>query len=52
MARSSVVDGKTPWPDMKLTDFRIDSRKKRLREPRGLRLHRRGWQIVPRAGGR
>jgi hypothetical protein len=44
------VDGKTPWPDMKLTGFQIDSRKKMLRDREVFDYIGLAWQIVPRAG--
>ena len=44
------VDGKTPWPAMKLTGFQIDSRKKMLRNREVFDYIGVGWQIVPRIG--
>jgi len=44
------LDGKTPWPPMKLTGFTIDSRKKMLRDREVFDFIGVGWQIVPRAG--
>ena len=44
------LDGKTPWPAMKLTGFKIDSRKKTLRNREVFDYIGVGWQIVPRAG--
>lgn len=44
------LDSKTPWPQMKLADFRIDARKKRLREREVFDYIGVGWQIVPRTG--
>jgi hypothetical protein len=44
------LDGKTPWPPMKLAGFRIDSRKKTLRNREVFDYIAVGWQIVPRAG--
>src|SRR6478609_4754555 len=44
------VDGKTPWPDMKLTGFQIDSRKKTLRNREVFDSIGVAWQIVPRTG--
>lgn len=44
------LDGKTPWPAMKLTDFRADFRKKRLRDKEVFDYIGMGWQIVPQMG--
>ena len=44
------VDGKTPWPAMKLTSFQVDSRKKKLRDREVFDYIGVAWQIVPRAG--
>lgn len=44
------LDGKTPWPDMKLSGFQVDSRKKTLRDREVFDYIAVGWQIVPRAG--
>lgn len=44
------LDGKTPWPAMKLTGFSIDSRKKMLRSREVFDFIGVGWQIVPRVG--
>lgn len=46
-ARPLSLDGKTPWPAMKLVDFRFDARKKDLR---GREVtHHMGlvWRLVP-----
>ncbi len=45
------LDGKTPWPAMKLTGFQIDSRRKMLRNREVFDFIGMGWQIVPRIGG-
>lgn len=45
-----TLDGKTPWPAMKLTNFRADSRKKRLRDKDVFDYLALGWQIVPQFG--
>ena len=45
-----TLDGKTPWPAMKLTGFQIDSRKKRLGSREVFDSIGVGWQIVPRIG--
>ena len=44
------IDGKTPWPDMKLTGFQIDARKKTLRNREVFDNIGVAWQIVPRNG--
>ena len=44
------LDGKTPWPDMKLSGFKIDSRKKTMRDREMVDYISVGWQIVPRVG--
>jgi hypothetical protein len=44
------VDGKTPWPAMKLTDFRVDARRKTLRDREVIDWIGMGWRIVPRIG--
>jgi hypothetical protein len=44
------LDGKTPWPAMKLIDFRADTRKKNLRGKDVFDYIALGWQIVPKDG--
>ena len=44
------VDGKTPWPPMKLCAFRPDSRKKMLRDKEVFDYIAMGWDIVVREG--
>jgi hypothetical protein len=44
------LDGKTPWPAMKLTGFTLDSRRKMLRNREVVDFIGVGWQIVPRIG--
>lgn len=44
------LDGKTPWPDMKLNNFQIDARKKMLRDREVFDYVSVGWEIVPRTG--
>jgi hypothetical protein len=44
------LDSKTSWPEMKLAGFRIDARKKRLRDREVFDYIGVGWQIVPRDG--
>lgn len=45
-----TLDGKTPWPAMKLTDFRVDARRKALRDHEVLDYIAMGWLVVPRIG--
>jgi hypothetical protein len=47
---SMSLDGKTPWPAMKLVDFRVDSRKKMLRDREVFDYFAIGWRIVPAIG--
>ena len=44
------VDGKTPWPAMRLVDFRVDARKKTLRGKEVFDYLAMGWKIVPLHG--
>ena len=44
------LDGKTPWPAMKLAGFQLDARKKTLRNREVFDYIAVGWQIVPRIG--
>lgn len=44
------LDGRTPWPALKLVDFRVDSRKKMLRDKEVYDYIAMGWRMVPRAG--
>lgn len=44
------LDGKTPWPAMKLVGFQLDSRKKMLRDREVVDYIAVAWQIVPRIG--
>ncbi|MDP3760834.1 MAG: hypothetical protein Q8R01_10010 [Ramlibacter sp.] len=44
------LDGKTPWPAMKLVEFRVDSRKKVLRDREAFDYFAIGWRIVPQVG--
>lgn len=45
-----TLDGKTPWPAMKLIDFRVDSRRKVLRNREVFDYCAMGWRIVPQVG--
>lgn len=44
------LDGRTPWPAMKLKDFRVDARKKVLRHREVFDYLAIGWRIVPQIG--
>jgi hypothetical protein len=44
------LDGKTPWPPMKLVDFRVDARRKRVRDQEVIAYIGMGWRVVPQAG--
>lgn len=44
------VDGKTPWPAMRLVSFRCDARKKTLRGKEVYDYLSLGWDIVPQHG--
>lgn len=44
-AVSLSLDGKTPWPSMKQTDFRFDARKKTLRGKEVFEYLALGWQL-------
>jgi hypothetical protein len=45
-----TLDGKTPWPAMKLIDFRVDARRKALRGKEVLDYVAMGWLVVPKTG--
>ncbi len=45
-----TLDGKTPWPAMKLRGFRVDSRKKMLRDKEVYGTLGMGWTVVPQMG--
>ena len=44
------LDGKTPWPAMKLANFNADFRKKRLRDKEVFDYVAIGWDCVPQIG--
>lgn len=44
------LDGKTPWPAMKLTGFQLDARRKTLHGREVVDYIGVAWQIVPRSG--
>lgn len=45
-----TLDGKTPWPAMKMTDFRCDVRQKRLRGAAVVDYIGMGWRVLPKTG--
>jgi len=45
-----TLDGRTPWPAMKLIDFRVDARRKMLRGHEAFDYVAMGWRVVPRVG--
>ena len=45
-----TLDGKTPWPAMKFVEFRVDSRKKMLRNKEVIDFIGMGWRVVPQVG--
>jgi hypothetical protein len=44
------LDGKTQWPQMKLVDFRVDARRKRVRDLEVIDYIGMGWRVVPQVG--
>lgn len=44
------LDGKTPWPAMKLVDFRADARQKKLLDQEVFDYIALGWRVVPQGG--
>lgn len=44
------LDGRTPWPAMKLREFRVDARKKILRSREVFDYIAMGWRVVPQVG--
>jgi hypothetical protein len=45
-----TLDGNTPWPAMKLTNFHADARKKMLRDKEVFDTMAMGWTISPKMG--
>lgn len=45
-----TLDGRTPWPAMKFTEFRADARKKMLRNKEVFEWIGMGWRVVPQVG--
>jgi hypothetical protein len=46
-----TLDGRTRWPAMKLVEFRVDPRRKMLRNREVFHYIGMGWRIVPQVGG-
>ncbi|HMA07381.1 MAG TPA: hypothetical protein VKP68_05965, partial [Ramlibacter sp.] len=44
------LDGRTPWPAMKLREFRVDARKKMHRSREVFDYIAMGWRVVPQIG--
>ncbi|HEY8355896.1 MAG TPA: hypothetical protein VIL30_00435, partial [Ramlibacter sp.] len=44
------LDGKTPWPPMKQVDFRVDARRKMVRDREVFDYIAMGWRIEPKMG--
>ena len=49
-APNFTLDGKVPWPAMKLVDFRVDARKKILRNREVFDYIAIGWRVLPQVG--
>lgn len=49
-APTFTLDGRTRWPAMKFADFRVDARRKMLRDKEVLDYVAMGWVVVPQAG--
>ena len=47
---SFTIDGRTPWPAMRLVDFRVDARRKQLRNHEVFDYVAMGWRVVPQSG--
>lgn len=47
---SFSLDGKTPWPSMRLHSFHADARKKMLRDKEVFDFVSMGWSISPKMG--
>ncbi len=45
-----TLDGKTPWPAMKLSNFHADARKKMLRDKEVFDTMTMGWTVTPKMG--
>ncbi|MGV3569492.1 MAG: hypothetical protein ACO1PB_02755 [Ramlibacter sp.] len=44
------LDGKTPWPPMKQVDFRVDARRKMIRDREVFDYVAMGWRVEPKMG--
>lgn len=44
------ADGKTPWPAMRATDFRVDARKKKVDDKELFDYVVMGWRLSPKMG--
>jgi hypothetical protein len=44
------LDGRTAWPAMKITEVRVDARKKMLRDREVFDYLAMGWRVVPQIG--
>lgn len=44
------TDGKTPWPAMRATEFRVDARKKRVDDKDVFDYVVMGWRLTPKMG--
>ena len=49
-APAFTLDGKTPWPQMKFTQFHVDARRRMLRNKEVFDNIAMGWDIVPQIG--
>lgn len=49
-APAFTLDGRTPWPAMKFTEFRVDARRKVLRNREVLDYVAMGWLVLPQVG--
>lgn len=45
-----TLDGKTPWPSMQLSCFRVDARKKKLQDREVFDYIAVGWDVLPQSG--
>jgi hypothetical protein len=50
LSRGFSLDGKTPWPAMKHMEFRVDSRRKMLRNREVFNYLAMGWRVLPEVG--
>jgi hypothetical protein len=45
-----TLDGKIPWPAVKLVEFRVDARRKKLRDSEVFDYLAMGWRVLPQPG--